>query len=71
MNGLPKLTDPFANNPWLNTPTDNNTNLDDLLKKIDDKIEELEELEKMEKVEKQDVKVESEISKFKIDDENK
>ena len=71
INGLPKLTDPFANNPWINTPTDNNTNLDDLLKKIDDKIEELEELEKMEKVENQDVKVESEISKFKIEDENK
>ena len=71
INGLPKLTDPFANNPWINTPTDNNTNLDDLLKKIDDKIEELEELEKMEKVENQDVKVESEISKFKIEDESK
>lgn len=71
LNGLPPLTDPFANNPFPKTSTDNNATLDELLKKIDDKIEELEELEKMEKIEKQDVKVESEISKFKIDDENK
>lgn len=71
INGLQPLSNSFADNPFTTKTFDNNNNIDDLVKKIDDKIEELNAQEKMFNAEKQTVEVESEISKFKIDDENK
>lgn len=65
-NELPPLSNPFPS--MLN---EGNKNIDDLLKKIDDKIEELDAQEKMYNIEQQEEKVESEIAKFKIDDETK
>ena len=71
LNELPPLSNPFENNFFVNQPVDNEHSIDDLIKKIDDKIEELDAQEKMYQAEKQNIEVESEISKFKIDEENK
>lgn len=46
-------------------------NIDELIKKIDDRIEELEEMERMENEKKDDTKIKSELLQFKIDDDNK
>ena len=46
-------------------------NMDDLLKKMHDEMEELDAQEKMYNIEQREEKVESEIAKFKIDDETK
>lgn len=59
---------PLSNPSMLNG---GNKDINDLLKKIDDKLEELDAQEKMYNIEEQEEKVESEIAKFKIDDETK